>query len=339
MKYDVITIGDAFEDVFVRPGKINIKKDHSFTSGSGFCFEVGEKVPLENVDYEIGGSACNAAVGFSRIGLGVSLVSVVGDDTPAEKILSRLETENVDAKNISIDKKSKTNFSVIFRLKENRTIFVYHGLDDYGKLRLKKNLKPDWIFLAPIGENIEGLERDIVAKVSERGAKFAWNPGAVQIQKGAGRFKNLLRNTSILLLNREEAIEFASYPVKPQDNLVFSKLHSFGPKLVVVTNGREGARAYDGRNYYSIPAIKNITKADPTGAGDSFTVGFLSKLIIDKWQDDSNVDLVSGALKWGISNSSSVIQEIGAQKGLLNQDQIEKNVIENDKRIRVEIKQ
>lgn len=337
MKYDFLTIGDAFEDVFILPTELKVREDRSFLGGLGVSFELGEKIPLKEVDYEIGGSACNASVGFSRLGLSASLVTVLGDDTPAEKIRKRLEDELIDTSSILTDKSIKTNFSIIFRFNQGRTIFIYHGLKDYSSLGIKKSIKAKWIFLAPIGENTEDLERDIITKVAEENTKLAWNPGAIQIRKGVGHFQNLLKNTSVLILNREEAIKFIHYPVKPEEETVIKRLHSLGPQIVVMTNGKKGAIAYDGKLFYRIRALEGIVRVDSTGAGDSFAVGFLSKLFLNDWSGGENPELISEALRWGIFNSNSVVQYVGAQKGLLSLNKIEKESKEH-KRLSIEIK-
>jgi sugar/nucleoside kinase (ribokinase family) len=230
----------------------------------------------------------------------------------------------------------KTNFSTIFSLPEGRTIFTYHGLKDYSQLRVKKSLHSKWFFLAPFGDGTEEIEKDLIAKVSEENSILAWNPGTLQIKKGASRFRNLLKNTSVLFLNREEAIKFIDYPVRPREEEMLKKLYSFGPRLVVITNGKEGAKAYDGNNIYGINALKNLDVVDPTGAGDSFATGMLAKLLSCDWNSISDSDCISKALKWGIANSSSVIKYVGGQKGLLTKNEIEKTVKDNP-RLKVEI--
>jgi sugar/nucleoside kinase (ribokinase family) len=336
MKYDFVTIGDAFEDVFVFPSDLHVKRDRTFTGGYGVSFELGEKIPLKKVEYEVGGSACNTSVGFCRLGLDASLISVMGKDTPAEKISERLSSESVDLSNVKVDKKMKTNFSTIFGLPEGRTIFFFHGLKDYSQLRIKKSVHSKWYFLAPIGDGTDGLEKDLIAKVSEENSLLAWNPGTMQVKRGASRFRGLLKNIAVLFLNREEALKFVDYPVKPNAEEMLKKLFSFGPKLVIITNGKEGARAYDGKTFYTIGALSHVDVVDATGAGDSFATGVLAKLLLCDWTPESDSDCIREALKWGIANSSSVIKYVGGQKGLLSKKEIEKTVADNP-RLKVEI--
>lgn len=336
MRYDCITIGDSFEDVFVVPEELKVRRDGAFSSGMSLSFELGDKISLEEVDYEVGGSACNVSVGISRLSLNTSVVSIIGEDTPADKIRERLGKEDVDRSHLIVDKKNKTNFSVIFRTEKGRTIFIYHGSEDYSNLRVKKSIKSDWIFLGPTGEKVEDLHKDIVSKISEQNSKFAWNPGTRQIKDGATKFKNLLKNCSVLFVNREEAIEFINFPVRPNDDELLKRLHMLGPDIVIITYGKKGAKAFDGKNFYEVGSL-DVVRVDSTGAGDAFSTGFLGSLICNKI-DFANIDteIISQALRWGIFNSNSVITKIGAQPGLLTLKEIERDSDEN-KRLKVTI--
>lgn len=337
MKYDCITIGDSFEDVFVVPEEAKVRHDGAFASGMSLSFELGDKIPLEQVDYEIGGSACNVAVGLSRLELESSVISILGEDTPATKIRERLAKEDVDQTGLILDRKMKTNFSVIFRTDQGRTIFIYHGSKDYSNLNIKKSIKSDWIFLGPTGENTDDLENDIVRRVSEQNSKLAWNPGSLQIREGAGKFKNLLKNCSVIFLNREEALDFINFPVRPNDDELLKRIHALGPKIVIITYGKKGAKAYDGKSFYEVGSL-DVVRIDSTGAGDAFSTGFIGKLMTDKI-DFSNIDsdIIAEALRWGIFDSNSVITKIGAQPGLLTLQGMEKSSVEY-KRLTVKIR-
>lgn len=326
-KYEIITIGDSTEDIFVSSGGIKVRRDGSFKSGVSATFEVGDKILLDEMSYEVGGSACNVAVGLSRLGIAPSIATVVGEDTPAERIISRLQENNVDTENVLVEGKVQTSFSVIFRFEEGRTIFIYHGLKNYGKLRLKKGIRPAWIFLAPTGEGSEPVENDVIRFVSEKGAHLAWNPGALQVAKGADHYRHLLKNTEILFMNKEEAIKFIAHPVRPDARTLLQRLHLFGPKIIVITEGKAGAHAFDGKKLYHIGALEETKRVDATGAGDSFTTGFLARIMASS--DEITIvseEIIGEALRWGIVNSNSVITFVGAQAGLLDKEGIDQGL-------------
>lgn len=317
MKYDIVTIGDAFEDVFVEPD-LSVKSDARLASGKGICFEFGEKIPLNWVKYEIGGSACNTAVGFSRLGLKTAIVTALGDDTPRDKIIERLRDEDVDSSFTNIIPSIKTGFSVIFSIKGERTIFMHKAIKDYKDFKLKKSVQARWFFVAPLGQNTGEIEKRLVEEVSENGALLAWNPGVIQIEQGASAYRHILKCCSILIMNRTEAHKFLNFPIHPHPLEIMQRLYNLGPKIVVVTDGKNGAKAYDGHTLYEIAANHKVDVVDATGAGDAFAVGFISRLIDCNFKELIDSTDIKAALSWGIKNSTSVIQHIGGQEGLLS---------------------
>jgi len=321
MKYDIVTIGDAFEDVFVEPD-LSVKSDARMASGKGICFEFGEKIPLNWIKYEIGGSACNTAVGFARLGLKTAIVTVLGDDTPRDKIIERLRDEDVDSSFANIVPEIKTGFSVVFSIKGERTIFMHKAIKDFKDFKIKKSVSARWYYIAPLGQNTGDIEKRMIGEVSEHGALLAWNPGAVQIEEGASAYRHLLNCCSILILNRSEAHKFVDFPVHPKPVEVMKKLQNLGPKLVVITDGKNGAKAYDGHAIYEVPANTRVDVVDSTGAGDAFAVGFVSRLIDCNFKEDLSPKDIKDALGWGIKNSSSVIRFVGGQEGLLRQGEL-----------------
>ncbi|MCH8048485.1 hypothetical protein IIC44_00065, partial [Patescibacteria group bacterium] len=95
---------------------------------------------------------------------------------------------------------------------------------------------------------------------------------------------------------------------------LMGKLHEEGVKIVVITDGPKGSYASDGENAYYL----NIFPAplvERTGAGDSFSTGFISALIYK--------ESIVNAMCWGTVNSASVIGKIGAREGLLKKREIE----------------
>ena len=92
---------------------------------------------------------------------------------------------------------------------------------------------------------------------------------------------------------------------------LLKRLQALGPKKVVVTDGPKGAYAYDGENmWFQAPYPDPKPPLERTGAGDAFSSTIVSGLALGN-------DLPT-SLSWGAVNSMSVVQEVGAQKGLLN---------------------
>ena len=85
-------------------------------------------------------------------------------------------------------------------------------------------------------------------------------------------------------------------------------LWKLGPAAVVVTDGAEGAYAFDGGEVWHVPAFPATVK-ERTGAGDSLASGVVGALLSEK--------SIAEALRWGAANAASAVEEIGPQHGLL----------------------
>ena len=84
-----------------------------------------------------------------------------------------------------------------------------------------------------------------------------------------------------------------------------------------MTDGRKGSIAFNGKKFFKQKAF-DVQRNDMTGAGDSFSVGFISALARKK--------PINFALKIGTANACSVITKIGAHNGLLSFKKAEKFV-------------
>jgi ribokinase len=96
---------------------------------------------------------------------------------------------------------------------------------------------------------------------------------------------------------------------------VLRTLRDLGPRVVVVTDGRKGAQAFDGKNRYFMPPFK-VRVASTLGAGDAFGSTFVAGMV--RHGD------VCRALQMGAANSASVVGSYGGTEGLLNATEVER---------------
>lgn len=326
--YDIITIGGAARDItFVTDkGKV-IETPENLTEQKLLAFEYGAKIKSEEVFFNFGGGACNTAATFAKLGLNTAVNCRVGNDDDGESMIKNLKKLEIGADLIQIDENRKTGFSLVVVNKNggDRVIFVYKGASDFLEVREKDISRTKWIYLTSLAGNWEEDLDEINKTVENSKIKLAWNPGATQIRAGKNKLKKTLKNTEILIINKDEAIEL----VQGDENLKLDfneinnveilarNIKNWGPKIIVITDGQEGAYVYDGNSvlYSSATSEK---KVDSTGAGDSFGSALIGGYILT-----GDLEI---ALKYGIINSGNVVSECGAQNGILSKDEIEKRL-------------
>src|SRR6056297_3143489 len=210
--YDVITIGSATQDVFLKSNAFKHVEDPDhlkkigFPKGEAECFAVGAKIELDDFQIEFGGGAANAAVSFSNQGYDTAAIFKVGDDVVGERVVNNLEENDVDTI-VSKDKVEKTSYSSILLMPNGeRTILMYRGVT--GKITKRdvpfRDLKAKWGYISTsdipfsvITNSVETLKRNE--------AKIALNFSKSYIKMGINKLKPLLKKIDVLLLNREEA--------------------------------------------------------------------------------------------------------------------------------------
>ena len=262
------------------------------------------------------GNAANAAVALAKLGFRTGLVSNVGGDDWGRDILRALDKAEVDTRFVHINRRKKSNYHYVLWYKEERTILIRHEAYDYRWPHFRKNDIPEWIYFSSVSQHALDYHDDLAEWLEAHPeVKMAFQPGTFQIEAGTGRLKKIYQRAAVLSVNREEAAEISGGDLQNIHELL-DKLHDLGPKVVLISDGHNGAYASDGVNRYKMPIYPDPKPPfERTGAGDAFSSTFVAALA--KGAD------IQGALLWAPISAMSVVQKIGAQAGLLSEREIE----------------
>ena len=315
-KIDFLAIGDIVIDAFIKmkDAHVHCKLD---TDACELCVRFGDKVPYESVTVVPAvGNSPNAAVSAARLGLNVGLVANVGNDKHGEDCLTSLKKDRVTTEYITIEKGKNTNYHYVLWYDVDRTILIKHTEFEY---KLPKLPEISWVYLSSLADHSLPYHLEIAEFLKNHPeTKLAFQPGTFQIKFGKEKLKDIYMRTEIFFCNLEEAEKILE--IEEKDVLTLSKgMQALGPKIVVISDGPNGAYLYfndDNKNeLWHIPIYPDIAPPlDRTGAGDAFSSTFTAALALGL----SPLE----AFTWGPINSMSVIQEIGAQKGLLSREKI-----------------
>ena len=316
-RFDVITIGSATQDVFVKSHGWKERPDGMAPDGIDACIPLGSKLGIDELVFATGGGATNAAVTFARFGLKTACFSRIGTDETGDSILRQLKAERIDVGGIQRDTERGTGYSIILISGEGfRGILTHRGAASHldakhfpwhhsGKF-IHRPYKANWIYLTSLGGDMKAV-KSIFEKAKLMNARVAWNPGNAELELGRKKLLPFLKMTDVLLLNREEAAMLAHVAPRFLEN-VLDKLGDLPRKALVVTDGKKGAhvRAH-GATLYS-PALRG-KRRNTTGAGDAFGSGFVGALAKGHYLDD--------ALRVGLLNAIGVVTHMGAKAGIL----------------------
>src|SRR3989344_2625259 len=315
-KFDVISIGDSTIDTFVKIHDATIECDIN-KQECRICLNYGGKIPVEDISHQVAGNAANVSVGFATLGLKCAIYTHLGDDWQGDMIKDQLYAKGVSGDYIVFEDNKNSNLSVVITYQGERTILVYHQPWNY---KLPKLDSSTWVYFGSLSESFtnSNIVDELYHYVDRAGVSLAFAPGTYQLKADIKRYRHFLEKCDLLILNMEEAklVLGIDKSDKVEQKDVLSKLITLGPRLVVVTDAEHGSFASDGQKFLKAPVFPTKL-VEKTGAGDAYACAFVTALIHNKSMED--------AMIWGTVNASHVIQEIGAQNGLMSRVDIEEH--------------
>lgn len=311
---DFIAVGDTTVDEFISLKEAHINCDIN-NEECTISMKWGDKIPYEfSKLVPAVGNAANAAVAAARLGLSSGFVSNVGKDRFGEEILAAFAREGVDTRYITVNKDIPTNHHYVLMYNAERTILIRH--EPYNYMIPEGFAPPKWIYLSSAGERSEAFHGELAAWLrAHPETKLAFQPGTFQMEMGKEKLAPLYAATELVACNKEEAERILGLGETDIKELL-EKMIGLGPKIALITDGPKGAYAYDGNEMLKVPMYPDPKPpVSRTGAGDASTSTVVVALALGK--------PLREALLWGPINSMSVVQEIGAQKGLLTRAALE----------------
>ena len=277
---------DAF--IKIKDAHVHCKLD---TEACELCFSFGDKVPYESLTViPAVGNSPNAAVAAARLGLSTALMTNIGDDQNGKDCLAVLEKEKIDTAFVKIEKDKITNYHYVLWYDVDRTILVKHQEYERHWLDTKEASqvsKSDWIYLSSLGEDSLDFHSEISDYLKRHeDVKLAFQPGTFQMKFGTEKLKNIYARTEVFFCNLEEAERILAKESKSEnkDVLMLSKgLAALGPKIVVISDGPNGAYLYLNGELWHNPIYPDIAlPIERTGAGDAFSSTFTAALVLGK---------------------------------------------------------
>lgn len=316
----ILMIGDIFTDAFIQLDEKTTKVIKEADGEEWLAVPFGQKPHYEKVDIVRSvGPSPNAAVSCARLGLNASLMAWVGDDAPGKEAIEHLVDEGVGVAEMRQEAGKLTSYWYVLRYKADRTMLVKSEKYNY-EFKAPEH-KPDWVYLSYIGEDSWQLHEGLLEYLNQHpDVKLAFQPGTFQFEWGKEKLAGIYKRSHIVILNREEAVDVTGASYDSLKDLTVA-MHELGPQIVVITDGPNGSYAsYD----YKLVQIPNYPDPGPpldrTGAGDAFASTIVAGLAMGKSMDE--------VFTWAPINSMNVVQNLGAQAGLLKLDDIKKYLIE-----------
>jgi len=312
MNVKIITFGAATQDVFLSGKSLHARRDVR-TRDYVEQFPLGAKLAVDDIHFDTGGGATNAAVTFVRQGLSASYIGKLGHDSAGAEVVRVLRREGVEVDKIAYDARLGTAYSTILVASNGeRTILNYRGASH--ELKAKdvpiRTLEADWFYITALGGNMDLIGK-LLKHANNHGIQVAIDPGSGELAQ-AKKLRALLPLITVLKCNAEELRQiFGGEDLRS----IVTKAADACP-YVVGTDGAAGSYAAAGGKLYQAGVYQKVKPVDRLGAGDAFGSGFVTALAKGLPVED--------ALTLASANATSVVTQFGAKSGILRTTRVKR---------------
>jgi len=231
----------------------------------------------------LGGPPTYVSLAARKLEANVSVISKVGGDFPHEYI-KWLKSNGVDLSGLKrIKDASTTKFLLKYR-KEERQLQLKSLAPPISPEDVSGSLRAKAVHAAPIANE---LSQSVIDKLRASTDTLSLDPqGFVRRFDEQGNVKlGRWEGTRILRqidMYKSSFSEIRKVTGLTRLQLAVQKIHSCGPRMVIVTRGTKGSTLFADGRLYEIPACKPGVVRDFTGAGDAFIGAFLAEYVQGK---------------------------------------------------------
>ncbi len=310
----ILVVGSSVIDLFM-----TVDKNHIETRDRKVILNLGDKIPSEIKKLAVGGNGANVSVGLCRLEIPASFYTYLGSD-----VLSRKIEEDLSREGVALASKrgaiQNAPLHIILDFTEDRVILSHYEHVDHD-FSYDGQEKFDFIFLNSLADTWEGAYQKVYDYAKKNNIPFAFSPGSRQLDRLDDLIYQIIGHTKIFFSNKEEAVRI----IKKEETdikVILKELKKLGPSIISVTDGPNGAYAIDENNncYFIKPAPTDST--EKTGAGDAYATGFFASIL--------HGNNTSTAMTWGTLNAGGVMQDVGAESGLLSKEELDRQLKEHN---------
>lgn len=300
--YDLITVGSISIDMYYRGDSLT-QKDGRFN------LAVGGKYLVDHFYAGLGGGAANVAIGVQELGYKTAIIGKIGENQFKQLILKHLKDHAISSTLCDRDKNYIKISSILLSPDGERTIIHYETPHEHiftCEADLKKIEGAKILYLSNLWRVPLEERKKLLSYAQSQKVLTIMNLGIADCRRSNEQIDQLLYHTDIFILNTHEFAEMIKIDYEKinfQEDIT-NLYPLLKTKIVVVTDGKNGAYAYTNGGVLYEPAHEVSKVVDTTGAGDGFSAGFIAGYL-----EKNNVE---HALHMGSKRGAAIVQKIGA---------------------------
>ena len=275
------------------------------------------ETPFGKTDKILGGAATYIGLSASFFKLDSAIVSVVGEDFPQEH-LDLLSERNINIEGIEIVKGGKPFF----------WSGKYHNdMNSRDTLATELNVLADFNPIVPekykdaevvmLGNLHPIVQSSVLNQMTTQPKLVVLDTMNFWMDCALPELLEVVKRVDVITINDEEARQLSG-----EYSLVkaAAKIHTMGPKYVVIKKGEHGALIFHNKDVFFAPALPLEEVFDPTGAGDTFAGGFSGYIA---QTEDFSFESMKSAIIYGSNLASFCVEKFGTEKMVvINEDEV-----------------
>ncbi len=278
------------------------------------------ETPFGKAEKVVGGAATYISLAASFFLKKQGIVSVVGDDFPAE-MMETMRAKGIDQAGLEILKGKESFFwSGKYHYDMNTRDTLETRLNVLTELDPKLNAEyrsTKYLMLGNLDPKVQAMVLDQV----EHPAMVVLDTMNFWMDSAMDQLKEVIKRVDILTINDSEARQLSG-----EHSLVKAAhvIMDMGPKFLVVKKGEHGALLFNKKNVFFAPALPLDEVVDPTGAGDTFAGGFIGFLA---HSGDHSFNNLKRAIIVGSALASFCCEKFGVQRLLeIDREDIDRRI-------------
>ncbi|ROI07303.1 sugar kinase [Kaistella haifensis] len=266
------------------------------------------ETPFGKTDKILGGAATYIGIAASILNVKSGIVSVVGGDFH-QSDLDMLSGRGVNIEGIEVVKDGKTFFwsgKYHNDLNSRDTLATEVNVLENFDPKIPESMQDSEILL--LGNLHPGVQLSVLEKMNKRPKLVILDTMNFWMDSAWDVLMEMIAKTDVITINDEEARQLSG-----EYSLVKAakKIHTMGPKFVIIKKGEHGALLFHDGKIFAIPALPLEEVFDPTGAGDTFAGGFASYLAK---KEDFSFETMKSAIMVGSAMASFTVEKFGTEK-------------------------
>ena len=279
------------------------------------------ETPFGKTDKILGGAATYIGLAASVMKTDVSLVSVIGGDFPQE-YLDMMTSKGINLDGVEMIKDGKTFFwsgKYHNDLNSRDTLVTELNVLENFDPKIPASAADAEVLL--LGNLHPAVQLAVLERMNSRPKLVILDTMNFWMDLTWDLLMEVIAKTDVITINDEEARQLSG-----EYSLVKAaqKIHTLGPKYVIIKKGEHGALLFDDGKVFHIPALPLEEVFDPTGAGDTFAGGFASHIAKS---ENISFENMKSAIIVGSAMASFTVEEFGTQRlEKVTQDELKQRI-------------